>query len=156
MTQLRPLPDEDLERDLDIPDPRGHQHNQIDGPVNTVFPVVRGPQPRTKMRVLPENVVYPSKKVQGTIASLDANDNAIVQFDLEMSRAQTALQRLKAAALNLRNSTSRDNDTRGAGQEINDLVTSILIPWFLQIDNSFDKLLQQSNQGKEIKENLQP
>ena len=170
MDRLHPLPDHDLYQDLDVPDPRGEQGNQFAGPVNTIFPEVRGPQPtHTKTRILPEYAEHPplpdfehpsqvnaSKEL---IAAVSAEDQLILAFDNELSVMHTTLRRLRQKAERMAQSVSQhddnpgqDNSSTSHAKNIVQLIATILEPWFSAVDDEFVKLLNTTEQGQALEE----
>lgn len=158
LDRMRPLSDPDLTSDMDVRDPRGYQHNQIDGPINTIFPRVYGPQPRTKVRVLPEAVVDPPsprkllrRKLQ-PIAAVSAGDRSLMNFDNQMTIVHNAIRNLRHAAETMaREISTQDpsqNHEKQSSRNIVQLISAVLEPWYMQIEDEFNRLLEGTTEGE--------
>jgi hypothetical protein len=149
---LKPLPDPDL----DVQSPRGDQGNIIDG--RTVFPMVKGPQPREKMRVLPGDPdlrtgsTNNSTESSDLIAAVSLNDRAILNFDNQMTSTHQALQSLKRSA----EAMVQDIRQKDQGQALREattileLITTVLEPWFLQLEDHLEGVVQSSLEGQTV------
>jgi hypothetical protein len=168
--KLTPLPDHDLYQDMDVPDPRGYQHNQFAGPVNTIFPEVRGPQPtHTKVRVLPDYAEHPPlpdfddpsrvNASENVIAAVSASDQTILAFDNAMTTVHTALRDLRQKSERMAQAVSRQDDNPGVensptshAHNIVRLLAAIIEPWFNILDDEFGQLLNGTQQGEAVEE----
>jgi hypothetical protein len=159
--KLHPLQDPDLEQDMEIQDPRGYQHNQQDGPVNTIFPKILGPQPRTKMRTLPKGPrkpVTPREKLRNRllqpVAAVDADEQPILAFDNQMTVVHNSLRTLRRNAEAMAHAISAQSNHHDSAatsaKNIVQLISQVLEPWFLQVDNEFDNLLGGTSQGEAL------
>jgi hypothetical protein len=165
-----PLPDGDLQRDMDVSDPRGEYFNQLSGPVNTIFPVVRGPQPtHTKTRILPESEVHPPlpdftkdraiTASPGLIAAISADDQPILEFDNKMTRVHTELRQLRQIAERMMQFLSRTDDDPGDddssashASNIYKLISTIIEPWVNVLDDEFTQLLSGTEQYRTLED----
>ncbi len=149
-----PLPD----LDLDIQAPRGDQGNLIDG--KTVFPVVRGPQPRENTRYLhgdPDLRQASSEEPASLIAAITLEDQKLLTFDNAMSDTHTSLRNLRSAAENLVvDLTSKGNIVAlQNARDIKELITKVLEPWFMQIDDHLQQIVSNTTEAQEMGENLE-
>jgi hypothetical protein len=173
MDRLHPVNDHDVnyDQDLDVPDPRGQQGNQFAGPVNTVFPEVRGPQhTHTRTRTLPKYAEHPvlpdfepsninaSKEL---IAAVSADDQTILAFDNELTILHTVLLRMKQKAERMLQSVRQQDDNPGDpdsptshAQNVVQMLTTIIIPWYLALDDEFNQLLSGTEQSEALEEEM--
>jgi hypothetical protein len=151
-----PIPDPDLDLDP-IQAPRGEQGNMVDG--KTVFPMVKGPQPREKMRTLhgdPDLSMGPQASIEAVIAAIPAGDQALLNFDNKMTAAYQCIRELSAASERLLTSVKMQDPNSEAlalAQELRDVSTSVLEPWLIEMDERLAVLLNNTNEG--IAENPQ-
>jgi hypothetical protein len=165
-----PIPDHDIQydRDLDVRDPRGLQHNMVDG--KTVFPNVTGPRPdREFMRILSEEDIHPSlpdfehpSQVNASkelIAAVSASDQTILAFDNELTILHTALRRLRQKAERMAQSVRKQDDDPGNpdsptehANNVVQLITRIIEPWYMALDDEFNQLLSGTQQGEAVEE----
>lgn len=139
--------------DLDIQDPRGNQGNSVDGP--TVFPMIRGPQPRMHTRVLngdPDLRTASGEESTDLIAAVTINDRMILAFDNQMSDTHTSLRGLRRAAENLvRDLGSQGNpEALNNAKEILDLISKVMEPWFMQLDDRLQKIVDVSTEAQQV------
>jgi hypothetical protein len=168
MDRLRPLPDHDINRDMDVPDPRGEQGNQFAGHVNTIFPEVRGPQPH-HTRVLPEYAEHPPlpdftqpTQVNAStdlIAAVSAADQSILAFDNQLTVLHGTLRNVRQKAEKMAQSVAmqddnpnRDGSPTSHARNVVQLIATILEPWFGVLDDEFNKLLVGTEQGEALEE----
>jgi hypothetical protein len=172
-----PIPDHDVteDEDLDVTDPRGDLFNLEEGPVNTIFPVIRGPQfTHTKTRILGPEEEYPDlpdfehpsqvnasqeEVPLGLIAAVSADDREILAFDNKMSEVHTALKGLRQIAQRMQVSVARQDENKGKedsatahAQNIVKLLSTIVEPWFNVLEEEFSALLGETSQSEELEE----
>lgn len=168
-TKHLPVPDHDIydRQDLDVPSPRGPQHNQVDG--DTVFPEVLGERmDREFMRILSEekehpplptfdpSVVNASKEL---IAAVRADDQTILAFDNELTALHTSIRRLRQKAEQMLRAVRRTDDDPGSpdspsehANNVIQMITRIIEPWFMALDDEFSQLLKGTEQGEAVEE----
>ena len=149
LNDYSPLPD----NDLDIQAPRGDQGNAVDG--RTVFPMVRGPQPREKMRVLhgdPDLRLASTEESPGLIAAVTIQDQTILAFDNQMSDTHNSLRSLRQAAENLSRDMNSQGDPRAAesAKTIVDLISKVIEPWFIQLDDYLQEIVDTTTEAQQI------
>jgi hypothetical protein len=148
--------DPDLE---DVPDPRGPEGNQFAG--RTPFPEVLGDQ-KHDPRFLPDpdiedlSVVMSGREL---IAAVSAEDQTILAFDNELSTMHATLRRLRQKAERMAQSVSKQDENKGQGvsstshaQNVVQMISTILEPWFMALDDEFSKLLNLTDQGQALEE----
>lgn len=159
-----PLPDSDLQTDMEVSDPRGEYFNQVDGPVNTIFPVVNGPQfTHTKTRTLPEREIHPPlpefsrHSSQELIAAVSADDKFILDVDNKITQVHNSLRSLRQSIENMARSVSRQDEDPGQASSptshasnIHKLITTIIEPWMNVLEEEFDHLLEGTEQHKAL------
>jgi hypothetical protein len=164
-----PVPDHDIQYDddLDVRDPRGEQYNLVDG--KTPFPNILGPRPdREFMRILSEEDVHPaspdfdSSTVNASkelIAAVSADDQTILAMDNELTILHTTLRRLRQKAERMAQSVRRQDDDPGNpdsptshADNVVQMLTRILEPWFNALDDEFNKMLEGTQQGEIVQE----
>jgi hypothetical protein len=168
-----PVPDHDVQYDddLDVRDPRGPQYNLVDG--KTVFPNVTGPRPdREFMRILSEEDVNPAiptfqpSEVNASkelVAAVSADDQTILAFDNELTVLHTTLRRLRQKAERMAQSVRKQDDDPAAPESptehannVVQLITRIIEPWFMALDSEFSELLSGTIQGEAVEEEGAP
>jgi hypothetical protein len=164
-----PVPDHDIQYDddLDVRDPRGEQYNLVDG--KTIFPNILGPrQDREFMRTLSEEDVHPSlpnfdpSQVNASkelIAAVSADDQTILEFDNELTLLHTTLRRMRQKAHRMAQSVRRTDDNpndpdspTAHADNVVQMLTRILEPWFMALDDEFHQLISGTQQGEAVEE----
>lgn len=164
-----PVPDHDIydEEDLDVRDPRGEQYNLVDG--ETPFPNVLGPRlDRELMRTLSEEDVHPAlpnfepsqvNAAKELIAAVSADDETILAFDNELTVLHTTLRRMRQKAHRMAQSVRRQDDDPGVpdsptshADNVVQMLTRIIEPWFMALDDEFNKMLEGTQQGEVVKQ----
>jgi hypothetical protein len=132
---LKPLPDPDLT----VQSPRGDQGNMVDG--RTVFPMVDGPQFRTRTRVLRGDPdLREAAQEQSPIPEASHEDKALLRLDDSISAVHTQL-------INLRNSVTdcqsimRDRQLTEIA-EISQILSTAIEPWFLLLEEKMENLIK--------------
>ena len=164
-----PVPDHDIQYDddLDVRDPRGEQYNLVDG--ETPFPNVLGPrQDRELMRTLPDTDVHPAlpdfdpSQVNASkelIAAISVDDQNIMMLDNELTLLHTTLRRVKQKAERMVQSVRNQDENPGDpnsptshAQNVLQMISMIIIPWYIALDDEFEKMTRGTEQGKAVGE----
>lgn len=164
-----PVPDHDIydRKDLDVADPRGEQFS--DGR-KTVFPEALGERmDREFMRILSEEKEHPPlpdfehpsqvNAAKELIAAVRADDQTILAFDNELTTLHTTLRRLRQKAERMAQSVRKTDDNPAApdsptnhANNVVQLITRIIEPWYMALDDEFNQLLSGTEQGKAVEE----
>lgn len=144
-----PLPDPDLT----VQNPRGDQGNAVDG--RTVFPMVRGPQPRENMRVLngdPDLRLASSEEPTDLIAAVTIHDKQLLNFDNQMNDTHNSLRSLRQAAEGMISSLATQGNPTALenAKSIQDLITKVLEPWFLQLDDYLQMIVDSTTESSQL------
>jgi hypothetical protein len=137
--------------DLNIQDPRGDQGNALDG--RTVFPMMKGPQPKLHTRVLhgDPDLRQASEEATDLIAAVTVNDQALLAFDNSMTTAHNSLRTLRKNAESLVIDMQRQGNPQAAAEAKNivELLSKVIEPWFLQLEDHLEAIVSQSTEAQQ-------